>query len=308
MPSRYRFSEASTWPQPAAESVSTDTDTEVVTPAPAAPPAGGPPPPSLRVQRFWKIGGSVVAAVLLPWGVLQAVAQWAHEEHTEDLTFPADGIRLIEVHSADGEVRIVGGDGDSSGSGDRGDEIAVTAHISEGLRSTGHTERIEGDRLVLEATCPLIFSSFCTVDYTVEAPSDVDVLVRSDRGATIEGIDGEVDVKSDQGGIDLARLRGPVRADADQGSVRASGLRSTDVVASSDQGEVFLRFLDVPRRVVAESDQGDVEVVVPDSDELYALTTDTDQGSVTRDIRADPRSDRSITATTDQGDVILRYP
>jgi len=60
--------------------------------------------------------------------------------------------------------------------------------------------------------------------------------------------------------------------------------------------------------VVAESDQGDVEVVVPDGDELYALTTDSDQGNVDREIRADPRSDRSITATTDQGDVIVRYP
>jgi hypothetical protein len=278
-----------------------DTDTEVVT---AAPPAGGPPLPSLRVQRFWKIGGSLAAVLLLLWGVLQAVTQWAHEEHTEHLAFPAEGIRMVEVHSADGEVRIVGGEGSDDGE----DEITVTAHISEGLRSTGHTERIEGDRLVLEATCPLFFTSFCTVDYTVEVPSDVDVLVRSDRGATIEGIDGEVDVESDQGGIDLARLRGPVRADADQGSVRASGLRSTDVVASSDQGEVFLRFLDVPRRVVAESDQGDVEVVVPEGDEFYALTTDTDQGEVRRDVRADPRSDRSITATTDQGDVILRYP
>jgi hypothetical protein len=255
------------------------------------------------VRKLWQIGGSVLAVLLLPWGVLQAVAQWAHEEHDEQHVFPADGIRLIEVHSASGDVRIVGSEGEGAG-----DEITVNAHISEGLRATGHSERIEGDRLVLEATCPILFSSFCRVTYSVETPPGVDVLVRSDRGATIEGIDGDVDVASDQGTIDLARLRGTVRADADQGSVRASSLRSTDVEASSDQGEVLLRFVDLPRRVVAESDQGDVEVVVPESDEFYALTTDTDQGSVARDVRADPRSDRSITATTDQGDVVVRYP
>ena len=290
-------------------------DTDAVTPGPAGPsgpavppgpPAGEVPPPSPRVQRFWRIGGTIVAVLLLPWGVVQAVAQWAHEEHDEHHVFPAEGIRLIEVHSANGEVRIVGSEPDEGGS--RGDEIRVTAHVSEGLRSTGHSERVVGDRLVLEATCPLLFSSFCTVIYTVETPPDVDLVVRSDRGATIEGMEGDVDVSADEGSIELARLRGAVRADADQGAVRASGLRSAEVDASSDQGEVFLRFLEVPQRVVAESDQGDVEVVVPDGDELYALTTDSDQGNVDREIRADPRSDRSITATTDQGDVIVRYP
>jgi hypothetical protein len=244
----------------------------------------------------------VAAVLLLPWGVLQVVAQLAHEEHTESRDFPADGIRLIEVHDASGEVRIVGAEG-----GEGGDTIRVTADISEGLRATGHSERIEGDRLVLEATCPFV-SSFCEVSYTIETPPGIDVLVRSDRGATIEGMEGEVDVQVDEGSIDLARVSGPVRADADQGSVRAASLRSADVEASTDQGEVFLRFLDAPRRVVADADQGDVEIVLPTGDELYALTTDADQGSVTRDIRADPGSERSITATTDQDDVLLRYP
>jgi hypothetical protein len=284
--------------------VSTDTVTVPTGAGPSGAP-GAPAPPSTGVRRFWKVGGSVLAVFLLPFGVMQVVTELAHEEHTEHHAFPAGGIRVIEVRSgSDSAVRIVGGEG----AGESGDEIRVTAHVSEGLRSTGHRERVVGDRLVLESSCPIFFSSFCAVDYTVETPSDVDVLVRSDRGATIEGIDGDVDVTSDQGSIDLAGLRGSVRAHADQGSVRASPLRSTDVEASSDQGDVFLRFLDEPRRVVAESDQGDVEVVVPGGDAFYALTTDTDQGKVRRDIRADPSSDRSISATTDQGDVILRYP
>jgi hypothetical protein len=278
--------------------------TDTVTVPTAEGPSGGsgaPAPPSTRVRRFWKIGGSVLAVFLLPFGVMQVVTELAHEEHTEHRAFPADGIRVIEVRSgSDSAVRIVGGEGS--------DEIRVTAHVSEGLRSTGHSERVVGDRLVLASTCPVFFSSFCAVNYTVETPSDVDVLVHSNRGATIEGIDGDVEVEVDQGSIDLAGLSGTVRAHADQGSVRASPLRSTDVEASTDQGDVFLRFFEEPRRVVVESDQGDVEVVVPGGEAFYALTTDTDQGKISRDIRADPRSDRSISATTDQGNVVLRYP
>ena len=90
--------------------------------------------------------------------------------------------------------------------------------------------------------------------------------------------------------------------------MRGSGLRSSDVEATTDQGGVALRFDAEPQRVVADSDQGNVEVVVPQGEAFYRLDTDTDQGRVVRDIRTDPTSDRSITASTDQGDVILRYP
>jgi hypothetical protein len=272
--------------------------------APTGQPPAEPPSPSLKARRLWRFGGMVIAVILLPFGVLNVVSQLAHEEHTEVRGFPAEGIRLIEVHNSTGHVRIVG---DESGGG-ADDTITVTTHVSTGLRKTGHSQRVEGDRLLLDATCPSFLSSFCEVIYTVETPPGVDVLVRSELGVTVEGIDGDVDVTSDQGGVELSRIGGTLRADSDQGTVRGSGLRSPDVEATTDQGGVALRFDAEPERVVADSDQGDVEVVVPDGEAFYRLDTDTDQGRVVRDIRTDPSSDRSITASTDQGDVILRYP
>jgi hypothetical protein len=273
-------------------------------PAPTGRPPAEPPPPSVKARRLWRFGGSVIAVILLPFGVLNVVSQLAHEEHTEVREFPAEGIRLIEVHNSTGHVRIVG---DERGAGSDG-TITVTTHVSTGLRKTGHSQRIDGDRLLLDATCPSFLSSFCEVVYTIDTPPGVDVLVRAEIGVAVEGIDGDVDVSADQGSVELSRIGGTLRADSDQGSVRGSGLRSSDVEATTDQGGVALRFDAEPRRVVVDSDQGDVEVVVPTGDAFYRLDTDTDQGRVVRDIRTDPLSDRSITATTDQGNVLLRYP
>jgi hypothetical protein len=283
--------------------VPADTITAPTAPGPADP-SGQPPLPSTRVRRLWKVGGAALAVILLPYGVVQAVTQLAHEERTEIHEFPADGVRTIEIHSSNGTVRVVG---DDSGGG-QGGTISVTAHISDGLRSTGHHERVEGDRLVLDSSCPMFFSSFCEVTYTVETPPDVDVEVRSSMGVTVEGIEGDVDVQTAQGTVELARIDGDISTDTDQGAVRASGLRSEEVEATTDQGEVLLRFDEPPRRVTADSDQGDVEIVLPEDDTEYKLSTDTDQGSVEREIRNGPNGTNPIRATTDQGDVILRYP
>jgi hypothetical protein len=256
------------------------------------------------VRRLWRVGGGLLAVVLVPWAALQIVSQLAHEELTEVREFPADGIRVIEVRNGTGRVRVVGQDG---AGGDR-EVVTVTTHVSEGLRSTGHHQRIEGDRLVLGATCPIFLESFCEVTYTVDTPPDVDVVVHGDLGVSVDGIDGDVDVAADHGPVDLSRLGGAVRVDADHGSVRGSGLRSEDVDATTDQGTVLLRFDEPPRRVVAAAEHGDVEVVVPPGPAEYEVVAETNQGSVTRDIDTKPETDRSITATTDHGDVILRYP
>jgi hypothetical protein len=252
------------------------------------------------VRRAWRIVGTLVAVALLGLGTFQAVLALAHEEHTEVHRFAAAGVRVIDVHDATGHVRIVG-------SADEPGRIRVTAHVSDGLRATGHSERIEGDRLVLHASCPL-FSNYCTVDYTVEAPEDVDVRVRTDSGTTVQGIRGDVDVDSEEGSVDLDRITGSIRAKTDQGHVRATGLRSSRVTADSDQGGVELRFLEAPRHVRATTDQGSVDVVLPDDGTSYQVSATTDQGTVERDIRSDPDSDHTITADSDQGDVVLRYP
>jgi hypothetical protein len=283
-----------------------DTLTAPTAPPPPDEPRGpsepyGPRKKSPRVRKAWRVLGAAYAVVTLVLGVGQAVAQIAHEERTIVREFDATDVRSIEVDNPAGRVRVVGDE-------TRTDGITVTARLSDGLRHTGHSERLDGDRLVLATTCPIMFSSFCMVDYTIETPPGLDVNVRSETGSSIEGIDGAVTVSSDQTAIELTDVSGPLTIDNDQGSVLASGLRSQQVKVSTDQGDVRLRFTEPPRSVEADAEQGTVEIVVPDDDEAYRLTTEIDQGTVERDIRTDPEAARSITATTDQGNVVIRYP
>ena len=58
--------------------------------------------------------------------------------------------------------------------------------------------------------------------------------------------------------------------------------------------------------MVATSDNGSVEVVVPDDGEAYALDLSTDNGSRTEDIRIDSASPRTITISTENGDATAR--
>jgi hypothetical protein len=89
--------------------------------------------------------------------------------------------------------------------------------------------------------------------------------------------------------------------------VRAEGLRAGAVEASSDAGSVRLFFDEAPTDVVADSDAGSVEVVVPDDGEPYRVTADSDSGSVTTDVDQSRDASRSIVATTDAGSATVRY-
>ena len=63
-----------------------------------------------------------------------------------------------------------------------------------------------------------------------------------------------------------------------------------------------------PRSVRAESDNGDVVVIVPRGSELYAVDATTDNGDAATPIRTDPSARRRIVARSDNGDVTVRYP
>jgi Putative adhesin len=254
-----------------------------------------------RVRRAWRVLGTLVVGAMLLSGVYQVVVALAHEEYPlEPQQFDPARVATIEVHNgADGPVRVIGSDTDT---------ITVTARVSDGLRRTGHSERVEGDRLVVDSSCPIFGSDFCSVDYVIETPPDVDVVVRTDTGAIrVSDIDGDVDVESDSSGIQLAGIRGSIQADSDSASVQGTELSSPSVDASSDSGGVLLEFDRAPRTVTADSDSSDVEVVLPDSDMTYRVETSTDSGSESMQVNTAVDSDRTITASSDSGDVTVRY-
>ena len=245
-------------------------------------------------------GGSLAAVGLLGMGTVQAVAQLAHEEETIVRRLDGADVRTVDIDNGAGSVRVVG---------TPGDEVTIRARVSHGLRSTGHDERLEGDRLVLDASCPLFASNFCSVSYTVEVPQGVSVRIHAEASIRVADIAGDVVADTSNGRIQADRIGGDVRLDSANGRVVGTDLESATAHAASDNGAVELEFLEPPRTVVADSDNGSVEVVLPDTPDDYILDTSSDNGGLFRmpRRRRDPDSERTVTASSDNGDVTVRY-
>jgi len=258
--------------------------------------------PSRRVRRTWMIVGSLVTVPALLMGASGVASALAHEERTEVSTFDADGLRSVDIDNAAGSIRIIGVED--------ADTVTVNARISDGLRPTGHDVRREGDRVVVEGSCPVFLSDWCGVRYTIEVPSELAVVAHADNGpVTVTDIAGDVEASSDNGRVELARIEGAVKLHSDNGSVTGTEIRgASQAEATSDNGDVRLEFLDPPDDVVSTSDNGSIEVVLPDTGELYRVDAHSDNGTVsTGGVGTRPGSDRTITAESGNGDVTITY-
>src|SRR5690606_10982435 len=128
-----------------------------------------------------------------------------------------------------------------------GDDVAVDADVTYGLRDADVDARVEGDSLVVDASCPIVVFGTCDVDFTIAVPPGVAVRARaSGGGITVDGVDGPVDVSSSGGGVRLIDTGGAVVARASGGGVRGVDLRSDVVDAESSGGGVRLSFTTAP--------------------------------------------------------------
>jgi hypothetical protein len=246
-------------------------------------------------RTLWVLFGSLLAVALVGWGAFNVVELLAHEEHTERFTVPAAGLDRLLVDNSNGSVTIVGTDAE---------EIAVSAEISRGLRDTGFSREVLESTLVVRGTCPNFGSMWCRVTLRIEVPRQLDVVVdASNSGVEIADVDGDVSVDADNGRVEVSDLRGALTLSSDNGRVTGRGLESPTVDAQSDNGRVTLEFTSPPDSVVADSDNGRVEVAVPDVEGGYNVTAESDNGSVDVEVEDDPDSPRTIRATSDNGGV-----
>ena len=247
----------------------------------------------------WIIGGSLLTVFVLCGATLNAVSLVAREDETVTSEFDAAGLVALDIRVETGSIEVVGTDTDV---------IRLTVDLTHGLRPTGHRAEVEGDTLVVRSSCPWV-GQWCDADYRLEVPAELAVRADIDDGhLTIRDIDGPVEADGDDGSLELVRLSGDLVADTENGSVVATGLRSQSVDADSDNGSVRLTFAEPPRLVEATTDNGGVEVVVPDDDTTYLVDIDTDHGSTDIGVRTDPDSDRQIFGRSHNGSVTVRYP
>ncbi|MBK5221654.1 MAG: hypothetical protein JJE52_02015 [Acidimicrobiia bacterium] len=215
---------------------------------PSDPPPTDPPPgasPARRrgrsVRSAWLVGGSILTVAILLLAGVQIVSRLAHQVTTIHRTFATselDGVRILEVRNRMGSTAIVGTSGES---------IDLTARVSRGLLPTQHEQRIVGDRLVLTADCPIALNDFCQVDYDIEVPEGIEVVVRGERGrTTVTDVEGPVDIDSKHAAVTLTRVGDPLQIDLEHGSLRAAQLTSETAAVRSQHGSIALEFAAAP--------------------------------------------------------------
>ena len=280
--------------------------TNVMQRPPSGPPQPGPVSVAARsprrtprgVRALWKVFAAVLVVAGIVWGAYNVAVLLAHETREENESFPAAGLSAIVVDNSAGSVRVVATDGDT---------VEVRAEISEGLRATGESREVVGDVLELRGTCPNYGSDWCRVRYEIQAPRSLALTIDADNGSVdLSGFTGTVDVDSDNGSIEVRGLSGSLDLSTDNGRIEGTALRSPTVIADSDNGRVTLEFAAPPTMVEATSDNGSVEVVVPNDGEAYAVDLSTDNGTPTVAIPTNPASPRSLRLATNNGDVTAR--
>ena len=189
------------------------------------------------------------------------------------------------------------------------DTITVRARIGHGLRRSGSSVNVEGDRLIVRGSCPIFGSQWCDVRYTIEVPGDVDVVVSGDNdGIRVAGIDGRVELHSDNGSIRATDITGDDRPVVRQWQHSCDRIASvTPFEATSDNGDVDIELLVAPPE--RQCDVGQWQRRGGSATRRRGLHGRDDhrqrQHRQRASVRCGERSARD--RRTDNGDVTLRY-
>src|SRR5215208_5596236 len=172
--------------------------------------------------------------------------------------------------------------------------------------TTIERQRFGGGSLVLTSSCGWVVGNSCGVDYEVRVPAGTRADVQGGAGdVRAEELRSSrpVRIEASSGDIDVAGVRAPaLRLHAGSGDIHASDVRAADVRAGGASGDVHVSLGGPADRLKAIASSGDVHLEVPDA--VYRLDTAAGSGDVHAEaVRTSPGARRSISASTDSGDV-----
>jgi hypothetical protein len=272
--------------------------------APPPPPGWEAPNRRRRVpfRKAWILVGSIFVVASVGWGTFQLVNAFAYDKKHFRESFgvtTTGALRSLDIDNHAGSVTVT--------ASDRND-IVIDGEVLRSLAKPKHHERVSGDVLEIGASCNSL-GGFCSVNYDIQVPRDVDVRVRdSGGGVRVSNVTGDLDLRSSGGGVRVEGATGTLFLRSSGGGITAIGLQSTVVDASSSGGGVGLEFLREPVNVSATSSGGGVTVVIPDTRATYNVQASSSGGGVSRDVRSDPDSNRRIHVSSSGGGVTVRYP
>jgi Putative adhesin len=224
--------------------------------------------------------GLPLLLVAVGQGVLNVTGLFARssENHTASYAW---GGGLIKLDSGDGNVTVQQGSS-------RSVAVAYTEHF--GLKKPTVKGSVSGSGVELASKCSGIFSQYCSVNYTLTVPAGASLdLETGDGDVTLEGVSGDVTVRSGDG------------------KIRGSELAAKQVTTSSGDGSVALQWSSAPQTVEVSMGDGSIDVAVPTGSGPYAVTHDMGDGRADISVANDPTAPRSIRLDMGDGSISVKY-
>jgi hypothetical protein len=212
-------------------------------------------------------------------GAAFGLSELLHRD-THSRTVITGEVRRIVVHADSGDVTIRAG---------LTSDVLVDRRESYLLSRPSLRERFGDGTLQVDAACSGLAGVLrCRTDLTIDAPPEVDVVVRTDAGD-----------------VDLRGLTGRADVQTGSGDIRTHRLEPVVMRAHTDAGDVSLDLFGQPARTEAHSDAGNVRVVVPYGP--YRIDAHAGAGNVTVDgVIRDDLAPQAIDALADAGSITVR--
>ena len=165
----------------------------------------------------WLVLGGVLAVVLVAVAAVSVLGSVSMDRGERRDTFAAPEQVVVENRTG-GRVSVTAADGDE-------------VRVDRGLRGTpladpGEDIEAGGGRLRIDAACSgAVFSTGCSIDYTIAVPAGVAVRVETVGGrVAADGVQGPVRVSTASGPVELTGITGEVRVETVSGRVAVTGV------------------------------------------------------------------------------------
>ncbi|MDV6260779.1 DUF4097 family beta strand repeat-containing protein [Rhodococcoides yunnanense] len=184
------------------------------------------------------------------------------------------------------------------------DSLHVRAH---GIyRGDSPTIDIGADGSTVAVECSYDKYGSCDADVEIQIPADLTVTVDGANGdVMLSDVAADVDISTASGSVFARGSAGTLRIDTRFGDVKISDATATAVEVSTTFGEITVESRTAPKSVKTRNVIGDTTIGLPPAD-AYAVDAASEKGDVSVDVINDPRSPKTLSAHSEEGQITVR--
>ena len=220
------------------------------------------------------VASASVCTVVLVAVPAACAALGVQNHHTVDYDVNQP-VSTVVINDTAGNVEVTGGAGALN--------VSEQQSYHDTAPTTSHS--VVDGTLTLTFTCS---TDDCGVDYDVQVPDGTAVRISTSAGD-----------------VTLSVLSGAVQAATSAGKITGSGLSARQARFTDSAGDVLIGFTAPPASLYADSDAGDVTILLPGS-ASYRVAASSQAGAVHVTVPQSAGSGNAVTAQSEAGDVAVR--